>query len=91
MLCRLSKRLDYVLLSASRFQLKKQIPNQMIPLVMEPPKCFYFSPVVVLDFQSLYPSIMIAYNICYSTCLGKIVNSLEEFNDEYKENNIFKK
>jgi len=39
---------------------------------MEPFSRFYASPVVVLDFQSLYPSVMIAHNYCYSTFLGRI-------------------
>ena len=50
-----------------------------MPLVMEPMSAFYKSPLVVLDFQSLYPSTMIAYNYCYSTCLGRV--------DSYKGKN----
>lgn len=45
---------------------------ETIPLNLEPNSGIYRDPVVVLDFQSLYPSICIAYNYCFSTCLGKI-------------------
>lgn len=37
--------------------------------VLEPKKGFYESPIVTLDFASLYPSIMMAHNLCYSTLL----------------------
>lgn len=37
--------------------------------VLEPACGFYRSPVAVLDFASLYPSIMMAHNLCYSTLL----------------------
>ncbi|KAF8822517.1 hypothetical protein IE077_003577, partial [Cardiosporidium cionae] len=42
------------------------------PMVMEPLSNFYWSPVIVLDFQSLYPSMIIAYNLCYSTYMGSL-------------------
>jgi DNA polymerase delta subunit 1 len=37
--------------------------------VIEPEKGFYQVPIATLDFTSLYPSIMMAHNLCYSTYL----------------------
>ncbi|WAR54147.1 hypothetical protein PtB15_3B659 [Puccinia triticina] len=71
-LFRISKPENYLLPSPSRDEVGKQNAAECIPLVMEPQSAFYKSPLLVLDFQSLYPSIMIAYNYCYSTCLGRV-------------------
>jgi DNA polymerase delta subunit 1 len=38
--------------------------------VLEPKRGFYYIPIVTLDFASLYPSIMIANNLCYVTYLN---------------------
>lgn len=38
-------------------------------VVIEPIKGFYKEPVATLDFASLYPSIMMAHNLCYSTLI----------------------
>jgi len=35
--------------------------------VLEPTKGIYHNPVVCLDYASLYPSIMIGYNLCFTT------------------------
>ena len=37
--------------------------------VIEPEKGFYQVPIATLDFTSLYPSIMMAHNLCYSSWL----------------------
>lgn len=71
---RIAKPESFVLVSPSRKEVGAQNALECLPLVMEPQSAFYSSPLLVLDFQSLYPSCMIAYNYCYSTCLGRIVN-----------------
>ncbi|GJE91144.1 delta DNA polymerase [Phanerochaete sordida] len=39
--------------------------------VIEPHKGYYKVPIATLDFASLYPSIMMAHNLCYTTLLDK--------------------
>lgn len=41
-------------------QVGKQNAAECLPLIMEPQSALYTSPLVVLDFQSLYPSLMIS-------------------------------
>lgn len=71
---RIAKPENFILVSPSRKQVGQQNALECLPLVMEPQSAFYSSPLLVLDFQSLYPSVMIAYNYCYSTCLGRITS-----------------
>ncbi|KAE9370566.1 DNA polymeras-like protein zeta catalytic subunit [Stipitochalara longipes BDJ] len=71
---RIAKPENFLLVSPSRKQIGGQNALECLPLVMEPQSAFYNSPLLVLDFQSLYPSVMIAYNYCYSTFLGRVVN-----------------
>jgi len=43
--------------------------------VIEPKRGYYDKPIATLDFASLYPSIMMAHNLCYTTLLkGGSVN-----------------
>ncbi len=46
--------------------------------VIEPIRGYYGVPIATLDFASLYPSIMMAHNLCYSTLLTK--QAVKNFN-----------
>ncbi|XP_033741299.1 uncharacterized protein LOC117328070 [Pecten maximus] len=72
MMLRLAKPLNYIPVSPSVHQRARMRAPECIALTLEPESRFYADPVVVVDFQSLYPSIMIAHNYCFSTCLGRL-------------------
>uniref|UniRef100_A0A914ZC71 DNA polymerase n=2 Tax=Parascaris univalens TaxID=6257 RepID=A0A914ZC71_PARUN len=72
MLLRLARRHRLTAPSVSPAQRTAMCAPEVLPLNMEPESGYYRDPVIVLDFQSLYPSIVIAYNYCFSTCLGKV-------------------
>jgi DNA polymerase delta subunit 1 len=51
--------------------------------VIEPTRGYYDVPIATLDFASLYPSIIQAHNLCYTTLLNKAaVQSLNLVKDE---------
>lgn len=70
MMRRVARARGFLLLSAAREEVFKQPAVEALPLVMEPNSGLYVDPVIVLDFQSLYPSVIIAHNLCFSTMLG---------------------
>ncbi|XP_050510996.1 DNA polymerase zeta catalytic subunit isoform X2 [Diabrotica virgifera virgifera] len=74
MMLRLAKPLNFIPVSPSVQQRAHMKAPEYIALVMEPESKLYTDPVIVLDFQSLYPSIIIAYNYCFTTCLGRVEN-----------------
>ena len=52
--------------------------------MIEPIKGYYDIPIATLDFASLYPSIMMAHNLCYTTLLDPAdINKLQLSADEY--------
>ena len=54
--------------------------------VIEPTRGYYDVPVATLDFASLYPSIIQAHNLCYTTLLNK--TSIEKLNLKKDEDYI---
>ncbi|KAL2753885.1 hypothetical protein ACRALDRAFT_2108303 [Sodiomyces alcalophilus JCM 7366] len=54
--------------------------------VIEPTRGYYDVPIATLDFASLYPSIMQAHNLCYTTLLRKPM--IEKFNLKKDEDYI---
>ncbi|KAH8413614.1 hypothetical protein KR222_002011 [Zaprionus bogoriensis] len=72
MMLRIAKPKNLVPLSPSVQQRAHMRAPEYLALIMEPESRFYADPLIVLDFQSLYPSMIIAYNYCFSTCLGRV-------------------
>nr|CAD7426301.1 unnamed protein product [Timema monikensis] len=72
MMLRLAKPMNFVPVTPSIRQRAKMRAPEHIQLIMEPESRMFVDPVIVLDFQSLYPSIIIGYNYCFSTCLGRV-------------------
>jgi DNA polymerase delta subunit 1 len=52
--------------------------------VIEPKKAYYRDPIATLDFSSLYPSIMMAHNLCYSSLImnDRVIELLHLKKDE---------
>ncbi|XP_034653452.1 DNA polymerase zeta catalytic subunit isoform X2 [Drosophila subobscura] len=72
MMLRIAKPKNVVPLSPSVQQRAHMRAPEYLALILEPQSRFYADPLIVLDFQSLYPSMIIAYNYCFSTCLGRV-------------------
>ncbi len=53
--------------------------------MLNPMADYYKEPIVTLDFASLYPSIMMAHNLCYTTLIRdkRVLDELEP--DQYQQ------
>lgn len=72
MMLRIAKPRNIIPVSPSVQQRAHMRAPEYLPLILEPRSRMYSDPMIVLDFQSLYPSMIIAYNYCFSTCLGRV-------------------
>ncbi|EXJ84185.1 DNA polymerase delta subunit 1 [Capronia epimyces CBS 606.96] len=68
--------------------LEKETSNEQYEgaTVIEPIRGYYDVPIATLDFASLYPSIIQAHNLCYTTLLNK--NTIEKLNLKKDEDYI---
>jgi DNA polymerase family B len=62
----------YFFYSPSLHDSNRQEALEVQALTLEPQSGHHQDPVVVCDFTALYPSLVIAYNLCYSTCAGRL-------------------
>lgn len=62
----------YFFFSSSAEDANLQEALEVQALTLEPQSGHYTDPIVVCDFTALYPSLVIAYNLCYSTIAGKL-------------------
>lgn len=62
----------YFFFSPSLHDTDRQEALEVQALTLEPQSGHRLDPVVVCDFTALYPSLIIAYNLCYSTCAGRL-------------------
>jgi DNA polymerase elongation subunit (family B) len=63
---------SYFFFSPSLHDANRQEALEVQALTLESQSGFNNDPVVVFDFTALYPSLVIAYNLCYSTCAGRL-------------------
>jgi DNA polymerase family B len=62
----------YFFFSPSLSDTTRQEALEAQALTLEPLSGHQLDPVVVCDFTALYPSLVIAYNLCYSTIAGRL-------------------
>ncbi|CAG5114402.1 Oidioi.mRNA.OKI2018_I69.chrUn_2.g17217.t1.cds [Oikopleura dioica] len=68
--------LEMVMDSPTEADVRESRAGEQIALNLEPESGMYTGGVAVLDFTSLYPSVIIAQNMCYTTILGNYQDHL---------------